>query len=161
MARNVNIDDYYRVISVQDNVVHVEIKGFGDDRIIDQIGPQFLALYENAVKQCRGKRFITLADWSTCPVLGKKMIEYFSKAMLILKRYNGYKVVEVIPKALAQIGVKTAAEQTGKDDFRIVVSSLAEAQKVIEQLKRELESDAVSGVKTPRRQEDGRDSSSE
>ncbi|GAK55130.1 hypothetical protein U27_01961 [Candidatus Vecturithrix granuli] len=138
MAGNVNIDNYYRVVSIQGNVIHVEIKGFWDDRIIDQIGPEFLRLYENAIKQLHGKRFITLADWSTCPVLGKKMIDYFSKAMLLVKRYNGHKVVEVIPKALAQIGVKAAAEQTGKDDFRIVVTSLAEAQKAIEQLKQEL-----------------------
>lgn len=143
MVRKVNIDDYYRIVSIQDNVIHVEIRGFWEDRIIDQIGPEFIALYENAVKQFQGKRYITLADWSTCPVLGKKMIEYFSKAMLVVKRNNGYKVVEIIPKALAQLGVKAAAEQTGKDDFRIVVSSLAEAQKVIAQLKQELSRGAV------------------
>lgn len=143
MAKKVNIDDYHRIVSIQDNVIHVEIKGFWDDHVIDQIGTEFIARYENAIKQLHGKRFITLADWSTCPVLGKRMIEYLGKAMLLVKRYNGYKVVEVIPKALAQMGIKTAAEQTGKDDFRIVVSSLAEAQKVIAQLKQELRRGSV------------------
>jgi hypothetical protein len=36
------------------------------------------------------------------------------------------------------MGVKAAADDTGKDDFRIVVESLVEGQKMVEQLKQEL-----------------------
>jgi hypothetical protein len=84
MGTKVNIADYYQVVSIQENVIHVEIKGFWSDNIIDEIGPEFVKIYENAVKSLGGKRFITLADWSTCPVLGKKAIHYLTQAMMVL-----------------------------------------------------------------------------
>lgn len=137
MAANVNIADYYQV-SIEGNVIHAQLKGFWSDKIVDEIGADFLRLHEDAVKRLDGRRFIVLADWSTCPVLGTKAIDYLAQAMMIVKQHHGYKVVEVIPNTLARMGVKAAADHTGKDDFRIVADSLPEAQKIVARLKQAL-----------------------
>ncbi len=138
MGTKVNIDDYYRIVSIQGNVIHAELKGFWSDKIVDEIGPEFLRIHEDAIKSLNGKRFVILADWSTCPVLGIRAIHYLTQAMMIVKDYHGYKVVEVIPSAVARLGVKTAADHTGKDDFRIVAESIDEGRRIVERLSREL-----------------------
>jgi hypothetical protein len=47
-------------------------------------------------------------------------------------------VVEIVPRSLVKMGLRKVAAQTGKDNIRITVSTLAEAQGVIEGLKKEL-----------------------
>jgi hypothetical protein len=58
--------------------------------------------------------------------------------MTIFKEHNGYKTIEIVPKALVRMGLKEAAAQTGEDDFRIVVGTEAEARELLEKLKSEL-----------------------
>ena len=130
--------DYIRLVSIKDNVIHIELDGFWSDQVIDQFGPEMQAVFENAVLSLRGKRYILLADWSGSPIFGRKAEAHVTQSMVIFKKYHGYKVVEVAPKTLLKMGLKKAAAQTEKDDFRIVVSTLAEAHEVIERLKREM-----------------------
>ena len=94
--------------------------------------------FEEALMSLGGKRFILIADWVESPIFGTKAQGHLAQSMMLFKEYNGYKVVEIVPKALVRIGLKEAAAETGEDDFRIVVATHAEAQEVLERLKLEL-----------------------
>jgi hypothetical protein len=137
-AEMADISDYFRVVSVEDNVVHIELKNFWSDQVMDQLGEEIQARVTKAMTSLRGKRVILLADWSESPVFGPKAEEHLAQALRIFKQYNGYKVVEVVPKSLVRMGLRKVAAETGEDDLRITVSSLPEAQEVIEGLKTEL-----------------------
>ena len=133
-----DISSYFNVIAIEDRVLHVELTGFWSDQVMEQLSPEIQAAFEKAVLSFGGKKFILLADWSGCPVFGPKAEKHLTESMMIFKRHNGLKVVEVVPKTLIRIGLRRAAIQTGEDDFRIVVSTIAEAQEVIERLDQDL-----------------------
>lgn len=133
-----DISKYFRIVSAENSVVHVEHRGSWSDKVIEQMGDEFFRLWKDAVDSIGGERFIVLADLTDFRALGPKLQEYLTRAMSYAKTHNLYKAVEVVSQAQAQIGIKDAALATGKDDFRIVVTSLAQAQKVIEKLKDEL-----------------------
>ena len=132
------ISRYFRIVSAENNVVHVEHRGSWTDEVIEQMGDEFFRLWKNAIDSMGGERFIVLADVSDFQAVSPKLQEYLTRAMSYAKTHNLYKAVEVISKAQTQVGIKDAAMETGKDDFRIVATSLAQAQKVIEKLKEEL-----------------------
>ncbi len=138
MSATIKISDYYNIVSIEDRVIHDEMKGFWSDQVIDQIGPEFLKLWEDAVTSLGGKPFITLTDWSACPVMTDKAKEYLAKAMTILKQHNGLKVVEVVPKQTTRFSIQAAARQAGEDDFRIVVATLSEALDLVKELEKDL-----------------------
>ena len=133
-----DVSDYYRIISVEDNVIHAELMGFWSDEVIEQFGSEIQTMFREAVVSLGGKRFILLADWSGSPVFGPRAEEHLAESMRIFKQHNGYRVIEVVPRALVRIGLRKAADQTGEDDFRIEVKTLAEAHEVIRELKQEL-----------------------
>jgi hypothetical protein len=138
MQNELDISDYYRIITIKEMYIHDEIRGFWSDQVVDQVGPEFLRIWKAATESFDGRGFITLTDWSTCPVLTEEAKKYLVEAMVILKECNGLKVVEVVPRHTTRWGIKTAAAKTGKDDFRVVVDSLAEGFKVVEELQRTL-----------------------
>lgn len=133
-----DLSDYFRIVSAEDHVVHIELKAFWSDEVIDQFGAEIQASVTRAIESLGGKRAILLADWSESPVFGRKAEEHLAQALTIFKQHNGYKVVEVVPKTLVKMGLTRVAAQTKEDDFRITVSTLAEAQEVIERLKKDL-----------------------
>jgi hypothetical protein len=133
-----DVSNYIRVASIKDNVVNIELKGFWSDQVIEEYGPEIQRVFKEAVTSLRGKRFILVADWSESPVFGIKAQGHLAQSMTIFKEHNGYKVIEIVPKALVRMGLKEAAAQTGEDDFRIVVGTHAEAREVLERLKSEL-----------------------
>jgi hypothetical protein len=134
----VDVSKYFRIISAENNVVHVEHRGSWTDEVIEQMGDEFFRLWKNAIDSMGGERFIVLADVSGFQAVGPKLKEYLTRCMSYAQTHNLWKSVEVISRAQAQVGVKDAALETGENDFRIVVTSLAQAQKVIEKLKEEL-----------------------
>jgi hypothetical protein len=133
-----DISDYFRLVSVEDNVIHIELKNFWSDQVMDQFGAEIQARVTRAMASLRGKRPILLADWSGSPVFGSKAEEHLAQSLKVFKQYNGYKVIEVVPRTLVRMGLKKVAAQMGEEDLRITVSTLAEAQEVIEKLKRDL-----------------------
>jgi len=133
-----DVSDYFEVVSIEENVLHIELKGFWSDEVIEQFGPTIQAGFRKAVVSLKGKRFILLADWSGSPIFGPRAEEHLAESMMIFKQHNGYKVVEIVPKALVRIGLQKAAAQTGEDDFRIVVKNFTEAREVVEELKQDI-----------------------
>jgi hypothetical protein len=133
-----DVSDYFRLVSIEDNVIHIELMGFWSDQAVDQFGAKIQATVTSAIESLGGKKFILLADWSASPVFGPKAEEHLAESLRIFKQHNGYKVVEVVPRALVRIGLKRIAAARKEDDFRITVSTLAEAQEVVERLKKDL-----------------------
>ena len=133
-----DISDYFNLVSIEGNVIHIELKNFWSDQVMDQFGAEIQATVTRALASLRGKRPILLADWSGSPIIGSKAEEHLAESVKIFKQYNGYKVIEVVPKTLVKMGLKKVAAQLGEKDFRVTVSTLAEAREVIERLKRDL-----------------------
>ena len=133
-----DISEYFRLVSVEDNVIHIELKNFWSDQVMDQFGTEIQETVTRAMKSLKSKRPILLADWSGSPVFGSKAEEHLAQSVKVFKQYNGYKIIEVVPKAVVELKLKKVATQTGEEDFRITVSTLTEAQEVIEKLKSEL-----------------------
>ena len=134
----VDISDYFELVSIEDNVINIELKGFWSDRVIEEYGSEIQEAFKEAITSLGGKRFILVADWSGSPVFGAKAQGHLAQSMTLFKEHNGYKTIEIVPKALVRIGLKEAAAQTGEDDFRIVVGTHAEAQEALERLRAEL-----------------------
>jgi len=134
MAQKIDISDYYRIVEVQDRYVHDEVTGFWSDKVVERVGPEFLRIWKRAAESFGGREYITLTDWSACPVLTERAKEFLVKAMDILKATNGQKVVEVVPKRTTRLSLRSAALQSGEDDFRIIVESLSEGKKIVEEL---------------------------
>ena len=129
-----NLSDYFEIVSVRGNVLTIKLKGFWSDDVIEEYGPAIQVAYTEAVVSLGDKRFILVADWSESPVFGDKAKEHLAESMRIFKEHNGYKVIEIVPRALVRIGLKQAAEQSGEDNFRVVVANDAEACEALEQL---------------------------
>ncbi len=128
------VSDYFEVISAQGNIVRIALKGFWSDEVIERYGPAIQAAFKDAVVSLGGKRFILVADWSESPVFGDKAQEHLAESMRIFKDHSGYKVIEIVPKALVRIGLKQAAAKSGEDNFRIVVATQAEAEEALDRL---------------------------
>lgn len=133
-----DVSNYFRVVSIEDNVVNVELKGFWSDQVIEQFGPEIQRVFKETIASLGGKRSILVADWVGNLVFGAKAQEHLAQSMMLFKEHNGYKAIEIVPKALVRMGLKEATAQAGEDDFRIVVETHAEAQEVLEKLKSEL-----------------------
>jgi hypothetical protein len=130
--------DYFEVISIEDNIIHAKLSGSWSDRVMEQFSEEIQTRFTEAVLSLKGKRFILLADWSESLILGSKAEAHLAQSMVIFKQNNGYKAVEIVPKTLVRIGLKQAATKTREDNFRIVVSTMAEAQEVIQRLQEDL-----------------------
>ena len=133
-----DISDYFRLVSIEDNVIHIELENYWSDQVMDQFGAEIQARITRAMASLRGKRPILLADWSESLIFGSKAEEHLAQAVKVFKQYNGYKVIEIVPQTLVRIRLKKVAAQMEEEDFRITVKTLAEAQEVIEKLKRDL-----------------------
>jgi hypothetical protein len=133
-----DISKYFEIISAEDRVVHVEHRGNWTDKVIEEMGEEFLRRWRKAVDSMGGERFIILADVSNFESVSPTLQKYLTKAMSYATERNVYKAVEIVAKAQAQIGIKDAALRTGKDNFRIVVTSLARAKQMVEKLKKDL-----------------------
>ena len=133
-----DVSKYIRIVSAEDNIIHVEHRGNWTDEVIEQMGDEFFRVWKNAVDSMEGERFIALADVSNFEAVSPTLQKYLTRAMSYAQTHNMYKTVEVISKAQAQLGLKDAALKTGRSDFRIFVTSLAKAQEMVEKLREEL-----------------------
>lgn len=132
------ITDYFEVVSTSDRVFHFRMKGFWTDALVAQISTQFLRQFNEAVDSMRGRRFLALADLTGLKPPSEKTKESIAQAMRYARDHSLYKTVEVMPSAVTRIAVRQAAEESGNDDFRVVVSSVDEGWAEISKMKRYL-----------------------
>jgi hypothetical protein len=79
-----------------------------------------------------------LVDLTGLAVMPPRGRESTAQAMTYAKERGLFKAVEVIANAITSLSLDDAAEQAEFADYRIVVKSLEEAEKVVETLKQEL-----------------------
>ena len=130
--------DYYEIVSAEEGVFHFRVKGFWSDEVLAQIGAQFLDQIEGGIDSMGGERFLLLVDTTEFKPPSQKVRDVMTQVMVYARERNLYKTVEIMPSAVTRIAVQQAARESGKDDFRIVVSSLEEAREKIDRLKQEL-----------------------
>ena len=63
-----DVSNYFRVASIEGNVITIELMGFWSDQVIEEFGPEIQRGFKEAIKSVGGKRFILVADWSGSPV---------------------------------------------------------------------------------------------
>lgn len=133
-----NASDYFEIVSTEDSVFHFRVMGFWTDEVVAQIGTEFLKRIEGGVDSMEGKKFLLLVDTTEFKPPSQKVKEVMTQVMVYAGEHNLYKTVEVMPSAVTRIAVQQAAQDSGKDDFRVVVSSVEEAWEKINELKQEL-----------------------
>lgn len=130
-----NKEEYFKVVSTNESVLHIEWKGFWYDNIAQELGKYFVNEIKEAVKSFNGEKFIVLADFSDLRVLTDITKDYLAQGMKHTLDNGLIKGVEILSSTLSKMSVKGAAKQTGEEDFRIIVENLEEAQSVIAELK--------------------------
>jgi len=134
-----DVTQYFQIVSTSHKLLHIELKGFWSDHVVDDMGEEFLLQFREGIDKLSGLgKFIALVDMSEFEVLSAKAKNIISKMMDYAGPRGTYKAVEVMPKALTSLGLKQAAEMAKQSDFRVVVKSLAEGKAVIEKLKQEI-----------------------
>ena len=130
---------YFRIVAVDDHVVHLEHKGFWSDKVVEQIEDTILAQFKQTIdKVSRKGPFIVLADLRELAVLSKKGRVVLSRFMSYGKKRGLFKAVEVVPNAITRLSIREAAELSGKDDFRVMTNSMDEALPIVEKLKEKM-----------------------
>ncbi len=125
-----NTRDYFRIISSIGRVLHVEIKGFISDEIIDDIKEPILNEFNHAIFAFGGKPWIILVDMREFRPTSKKGRQLLS-AMMKRSQENGlYHAVEIVPSALTRLSLHSSANSAGFESFSIV-ESMDEALRVV------------------------------
>ena len=133
------IDDYFKIISIKDHVLHLEIKGFWSDDVIDEVGPEFLRLYREAVDSFKNSKFVMINDSTDFKTPTEKARQYLIEAVNYGFQHGLYKAVQIIPHSVIKLAEKMAAKKREKNDLREVVSTIDEAFQKVEEIKKELE----------------------
>ena len=131
------LQDYFRVISASNRVLHFELKGFWNQDVVQNRGEEFVSAFKSAVDQMNG-RFVALADASDFKPYTAEAKRLVGETMQYARQKGLHKAVEVLPDAVSQLSVKEAASSTGKDDFRIVVNNVLDAKNKAQTLAKEL-----------------------
>ena len=135
-----DVSDYYKVITCEDNLFHVELGGFWSDEVMDKYNDAIQKIFRDSVLSFNGAPIIHFAHWTTTPALGPKAIAHVTESQQFFKAHNGYKVVELIPSSMVKVGLRNAANKSGAegDELRFVAKDLDDAWVIINKLKEEL-----------------------
>lgn len=133
-----DISDYFEVVSTSGRVFHFRLKGFLSDAVVAEIAEPFYDKWCAEVDSMQGEAFLTLADTTQFKPPAESAKALIGKCMKYGKEKGLYKTVEVMPSAITKMAVRQSAEQTGHDDFRVVVSSVDEAIEKVNELKPQL-----------------------
>ena len=141
---------YFRIAAVSGHVLHLEMKGFWSDEVVEQIQSDVMLQFnEAAAEVLQEGPYIVLADLSHLEVLSQKGRAFLSNAMKHAKEHGMYKAVEVVPNAITRLSTREAAETSGKDDFRTLTKSLDEAAPIVDELARQLRTSRSELSKEP------------
>ena len=134
-----NVAEYFKVVSVNDRVIHLEHKGFWSDEVAEKIADSIMLDFRRAAIEASSEGpFIMLADLRRIGVLSRKGRIAVSRLMSCAKEYNMYKSIEIIPHAITRLSLREAAELSDVNNFRVMTESLEEALDIVETLKQEM-----------------------
>jgi hypothetical protein len=134
-----DISNYFRIVSITDNVLHVEAKGFASEAVVQEGGQTYLSLFKKAIDDVSARGpFIILADVTSMATLSEEASRLAAEMWLYAKKRGLVKAVEVVPSTLTELSLQKAQRLAGEDDFRILVRSMEEARTVVARLQREI-----------------------
>lgn len=132
------ISEYFEVVSTNNRVLHFELKNFWDKKFTKELGATFFEEFKKAVDSFNNEKFVALADLSAFGVPSSDAKEFIGKGMKYAVENNLYKSVEIIPKAIAKMGIDQAAKKNVQDNFRVVSKDKSDAMRIVEDLKKEI-----------------------
>lgn len=134
-----DISNFYKVISCEGNLFHVELGEFWSDEAMDQHSAEIQKIFKDCVLSFNGKPIIHFAHWTTTPVLGSKAVAHLTESMTFFKEHNGYKTVELVPTSMVKVGLRNAASDSDVgDDFRVQAKDIDDAWEKIKQLQEDV-----------------------
>ncbi len=133
-----NHSEHFKIVSSVGKVLHIEIKGFITDEIVDVIREPILSEFSRAAFAFVGKPWIILVDMSDFRPSSKKGQMLLSSIMKLAQTSGLYHAVEIIPSALTRLSMHSSANYAGHESFRTVVESMEEAHKAVAEKQRDM-----------------------
>jgi hypothetical protein len=130
-----NITDYFK-LQTKNDILYLKLKNHWNAKVAETIGEDFKRLYSQAVDGFKGQPFYSLIELAPeFKPVDAKVKALMSFGMQYSNTHNLVRSVQIMPDALQRLGLNDAAKNANHDDYRIVVASLEEGLKKIEQLK--------------------------
>ena len=128
---NTEIEKYFRVIKATKSLMHVKLMGHWTKTLAAVIGPGFVDRWKEMIDQFQGTRFYLLIDLTDFETPSYEAKEFIFQTMKYTLPRGFVKAIEISPKAITRIGIKTTASRAEINDQRIVVNSLEEAREIL------------------------------
>ncbi|TRX71232.1 hypothetical protein [Carboxylicivirga sp. M1479] len=130
-----NTAEYFKIQS-KNNILYLKLKNRWNDQVAISIGDDFKRDYTRAVDSFGGQAFYSLIELAPeFKPVAPKVKELMSFGMMYSNTHNLLRSVQIMPDPLQRLGLQDAAKEAKHDDFRIIVASLEEGLKKIEELK--------------------------
>ncbi|WP_109829837.1 hypothetical protein [Reichenbachiella versicolor] len=127
--------DFFEVRNEDNEILHVKLKGFWSKTDAETEGERLIQKFESVVDSFESKDFITLADLSEfgTPTIETKAV--IAKCMKYALDHGMYKSIQVINRSVTKMSIDKTAQKVSSKDFRIVVTSLEEANDLIAEIR--------------------------
>ncbi|MFC1569286.1 hypothetical protein ACFL4L_03560 [bacterium] len=134
-----DLSDYFKIISSDDHVLHIQIQGFWSDEFAIQYGAEFLNIFKSAIDQFQGRQFIILTEESGFKVPTEGARQLLVVSMQYCKNRNMYLAIDLNPSSLGNLGLGRIVKEAHMQDNRVIMKSLQEAQQFIESCRNKLQ----------------------
>ena len=125
--------DFFRVISRAGRVLHIQLKGFIEDEMVDAIQGPILEEFTRAIETFGKDPWIILVDMTEFRPTSTKGQNLVAAMMKQAHAHALYHSVEVIPSALTRLTLASTSSRAKHDAFRTVVESMEQARKAVEE----------------------------
>jgi uncharacterized protein (DUF433 family) len=132
------VEQYFRIISTQSRILHVELIGFWNDDIVHKLGESMVEKWKLAVDQFYGENFFILVDMSLFKGSSFKAKKYIKQTMEYSFGKGFVKAFEIAPKDIIKERINEIAASTEVNEYRVQASNVTEALKLLDDLKRHL-----------------------
>lgn len=130
-----NTTDYFKLQTKKD-ILYLKLKNRWNNQVAEVIGDTFKRQYAAAVDGFNGQPFYSLIEMAPeFKPVDSKVKELMSFGMKYSNTHNLVRSVQIMPDALQRLGLQDAAQNANHNEYRIVVDSLEEGLKKIEELK--------------------------
>ena len=130
-----NTTDYFKLQTKKD-ILYLKLKNRWNNQVAEVIGDMFKNQYAAAVDGFNGQPFYSLIEMAPeFKPVDSKVKELMSFGMKYSNTHNLVRSVQIMPDALQRLGLQDAAQNANHNEYRIVVDSLEEGLKKIEELK--------------------------
>lgn len=133
------MEEYFNISTEDDQTLVLELKGFWTESIVDHVGSALVQEFKTFVDNFKKSKFIVLANLTAFGMPSAKTKGYIGQCMKYGVQNNMYKSVQVLPRTTLKMGIDKTAKEVGEDRFRVAVKTVAEAQSLVRELKKEIQ----------------------